>query len=251
MSNPLEQAIRRTIAYGKKYGVLYSAEDISQRLISEKNYQKIVVKRKIKPTKKKWYQTKLKMAKNLGKQLARRFKTIRLIGVTGSVAAEYPKRKDDIDLMVVTKKNNLWITRLGIRIWVWFKRIPHRKYDREEVGDEFCFNLWLEDGALELPKNKQTLKNAMDLILMKPVVDKKNTYEKLVISNIWAKKYVATGYAMIISKFKSQKSEREEKTNFLERLINLIAYGLQYLYMRRRFSGEKVDLKRAFFHPEK
>jgi len=54
--------------------------------------------------------------------------------------------------------------------------------------------MWLDESVLELPRNRQNLRNAVDMILMKKVYDKNNTYLKFLKANKWAKKYVATPY---------------------------------------------------------
>jgi hypothetical protein len=257
MIKSLSKAIERTIDYGEKYGVKYTTEDVFFRLIGNKSYALDKIPKIIKPTTKKYYKEKLKKAKELALKLTKKFRSVEMAGITGSVAAEYPKKDDDIDLMVITKKDSLWITRLGIRGWIWIKQIPHRKYNQKQNGNEFCFNLWLEEDSLKLPKNKQNLKNAMDLILMKPIVNKNKTYERFILENKWAEKYVKNGYSQIISNpparragFKFLMSNKKEKINILKKIINWVAFKLQYFYMRRKFKGERVDLKRAFFHPE-
>lgn len=243
-----DSSISNTLKYGKQYGVTYSRKEVFFRLIS--NQTKAL--KEIPETKgvvsKRSDKHKLALAKILAKRLAKRFKFIKMIGVTGSVAAGYPKKEDDIDLMVITGINRLWIYRLGIRIWIWLNKIPHRKYDREQNPDEFCFNLWLETDSLSLPRPKQNLKNAMDLILMKPVINREKTYEKFIEANSWAAKYVANGYRKIQSK---RVRNKKDKFCLICYLANRLAFYGQYWYMRGKFKGELVDIKRAFFHPEK
>ena len=88
-----------------------------------------------------------------------------------------------------------------LRIYIWWQKIPHRKFGKLEKKDEFCFNLWLDENYLEIPKKRQNLKNAIDLIMLKPLINKRNTYKKFILSNVWAKKFVATGYNKKISNF--------------------------------------------------
>jgi hypothetical protein len=253
MTRSLSESIKKTIKYGKRYGVKYSTEDLFFRLISNKCYGKDKIPKIINPTPARYYEEKLEKTTNLALKLAKKFEFIEMVGITGSVAAGYPKKGDDIDLMIITKEDSLWITRLGVRMWIWINKIPHRKYYQKQNRDEFCFNLWLQEKSLRLPKNKQNLRNAMDLILMKPVVNKNKIYERFILENGWAKKYVANGYNRINKMTNDQFliSNEEQKTKRLWKIINLMVFWLQYFYMRRRFAGEKVDLQRAFFHPEK
>ena len=256
----LRESILKTIRYGRYFRSEYGNEEIKERLISEKIYSDDEIEAKlgamklpkVKKTNSEILVNKVSQAKKLGELLAERFPAILLAGITGSVAAGYPKANEDIDLMIITKKDSLWIIRLGVKIWTRMNKIPHRKYGKKQRKDDFCFNLWLEEESLKLPVNRQNLKNAMDLILMKPVVNKNKIYEKFIRENEWVKKYVANGYNKINpSALWASPLDRGAKTYFsLGSVINWVAFWLQYWYMRKKLTGETVDLKRAFFHPK-
>jgi hypothetical protein len=203
------------------------------------------------------------MNDEINKKIAKDFGEILYIGVTGSVAAENPKRNDDIDLMIITKNNKLWLTRLGLRVWIKIKSIPHRNYGQEQKGDDYCFNLWLDESALELPKSKQTEKNAVDMILMKPILNKDGTYEKLLLANGWVKKYVATPYENKMmgglnppyppftrgdSNPLSPYPPFTRGDKLIGRFINKLFYWPQRWWMRSKIGQELVDEHRAFFH---
>lgn len=245
MNKALEEAILRTKEYGRRFGVEYTDEEIGERLISEKRFKLRVKSYELRVSN--VVKKKIDLARRLAKEIGENFSDILFIGVTGSVAAGYPLKDSDIDLMIVTRKNTLWLTRLCLRIWVWYRKVPHRKYGDQERIDEFCFNLWLEEDSLKLPKNKQNLKNAMDLILMKPILNKNNTYEKLVLENSWAKKWVATGYSRLVTSY--ELGVMSYDNNFLKKIINWVVFWPQWWYMRRKIGGGLVDRKRAFFHP--
>jgi hypothetical protein len=171
------------------------------------------------------------------------------VGITGSVSALHPKQNDDIDLMVVTRNNLLWWTRFKLRLYIWAKGIPHRKFGAKENKNEFCFNLWLEERSLELLKDKQNLKNAEDLIMMLPVLSKYDCYRKLLIKNNWSRKFVATGFNQRINSIKRGiKNVEPAGAPILMKWLNYVFFWLQYGYMRHKITNETVDIKRAFFH---
>jgi predicted nucleotidyltransferase len=252
MSRSLRQAILKTIRYGRRFGVEYTEREVMERLISDKIFS---LKVKSQKSKSQTVENKMKLAIRLAKEIGGRFGDILFIGVTGSVAAGYPPENSDIDLMVVTRKNTLWLTRLLLRFWVWQKGIPHRKYGKPELENEFCFNLWLEEDSLKLPKNRQNLKNAMDLILMKTILNRNNTYEKLVMENDWARFFVANGYERIKSKVKSSPkgtslwAQKSKESSWLKKIINWTVFWPQWWYMKRKVGRGIIDRKRAFFHP--
>lgn len=250
----LEKAIKKTIEYAKKFGCNLSLEDIKERLISDKIYsdeeikkQVLSIKYQVSGIKNKYYKDKVQKAEELTKLIEKNFKDILFLGITGSVAAGHPKKDDDIDLLIITKTNKLWLTRLKLRIFIGLKKIPHRKFGKKESKDEFCFNLWLDLSALKLDKEKQTLKNAVDLVLLKSLINKEGTYEKFIKENDWAKKYVATGYGLKPSIPMNQDTSLNRET-LLDKVINWLAFWPQYWYMKKRIKNEKVGLHKAFFH---
>jgi hypothetical protein len=253
----LKEAIGKTIRYGRKFKVKYGYKEIKERLISNKKYmdEEIELKLreikwpKINETRDAFLINKVNKAKKLGELLANRFSNILLMGITGSVAAGYPKENEDIDLIIITRKDSLWITRLAVRVWTWINKTPLRKYGKGQNKDDFCLNLWLEDDSLKLPSNRQNLRNAMDLILMKPVVNKYKIYERFIEENGWAKKYVATGYGEKITNYKLRITNEKQKTKIIIKIINRLVFWLQYAYMISKLTNETVDIKTAFFHP--
>ena len=254
----LKQAILATFEYGKGFGVKYSLDDIKQRLIGEKVYQDDKIETEcrniidinqtdIKPI---WEKEKIKKAEYLAKTIGKRNHFILFIGITGSVAAGYPDKEADIDLMIVTQKDTLWLTRLWLRWWVWKNNIPHRKFGAKEKNNEFCFNLWLEEDSLKIPKQRQNLRNAMDLVLIRPVWDSQEVYKRLVWQNPWVSKFVATGYQKVLSEVGTSKNNYINiKTSLGTSFLNRICYLGQYWYMKRKVNNELIDIKRAFFHP--
>jgi hypothetical protein len=247
----LERAIKKTVEYAAKFGSSINKKEIEQRLISKKVFSKQKINETIKqfPINNKkniWIKIKIKKAKKLAKLIEINFKDILFLGISGSVASGHPKKNDDIDIFLITKKNKLWITRFKLRWFIFKNKIPHRKYGQREKGNEFCFNLWLDETSLNLPKDKQNLKNAVDLVLLKPLINKQKIYERFIRENSWAKKFVATGYFGLSHRLSIV--DRRENKNFGSSLINWLFFGPQYIYMRKRIKQETVGLHSAFFH---
>ncbi|MEI8067563.1 MAG: nucleotidyltransferase domain-containing protein [Candidatus Shapirobacteria bacterium] len=254
----LDDSIKKTIAYAKKHGCELNFEEIKERLISSEVYgdediKKILFKNPL-PDKSgfpldeggKLKEIKIKKAKKLALLLKKKFKNILMVGVTGSVAAGHPKKNDDIDIIIITRKNALWQTRLKLRFFIYINQIPHRKYGQKENKDEFCFNFWLDEDNLLLPKSRQHLRSAVDLILMKPILNRENTYGKFILENSWAKKWVINGYSKI--DVRSSMLDRRNRNNYFGWVLNLLIFIPQYLFMRRKIRNEEVSLKQAFFH---
>lgn len=251
----MKQAIKATFDYAAKYGGKLTTKQLRERLISDKKYGGEVISHwslvtgcKFEPEESKIFRKKLERARDLVGKL-KIFEDILMVGVTGSVAAGWPKNEADIDLLIVCKSNTLWLTRLRLMTWAKINKITLRRFNINEKGNEFCFNIWIDGGALEIPKNKQNLRSAMDLVMMIPLLDRENTYQKFLVANDWAKRWVATGYELKKSKVQNLKS-KSEKTIKIIMLINWVAFWGQYWYMKPKMKREIVDLRRAYFHPE-
>ena len=247
----IDRALKETFGYAKKHKSYLNSDEISKRLISDKIFSKKVIiekVRKIDYKKDKYFQEKWLKGKNLAKEIEKNFKNILFLGISGSVASGHPKKNDDIDFLIITKQNKIWQTRLFLRWWIFVKKIPHRKYGEKGKKDEFCFNLWLDESSLLMPKNRRILKNAVDLVLLKSVINKNQTYEKFILINNWARKWVATPYENKISNFQFPISKKNIKNNKLEKISNYLYFWPQYWYMKKKIKGEEIGLHKAFFH---
>jgi len=244
--------IEKTIKYAQKYKAELNLEQLWFRLLSDKTYSKEEIKNKtfnlkLQTSKNVENNKKIKLAKELVLKHLSKFNNILMVGLTGSVAAENAKKSEDIDLFIICKGNTLWLTRLLLRIYIRINKIPHRKWGQKEKPNDFCFNLWMDEDNLIVPKLKQNQKNAVDLIMMKKILNKNNVYEKFILENGWAEKYVANGYSQIkTSNFKHQNSKT--KTGIIMVCLNYLAFLGQLLYIRLKGPVKFINLNQAFFH---
>lgn len=242
-------AIKKTKKYAAKYGQILSSKQLFLRLISPEIFEyKEVEKYGINSNKNREWLRKYKRAKDLAEKHLSKMEEILMVGITGSVAAENSLKNEDIDLLIVTRASELWWTRLYLRLYVWFLGIPHRRYNEPEKKNEFCFNIWLDENNLEIPKEKRNLKNALDLVMMKVIYDKNNCYQRFLKKNDWAAEYVATGYK---HRVKRDKKEISLNVKMGSKWINMILFWAQFEYMKRNKSPKFVERGRAFFHNEK
>jgi len=242
-------AINKTKKYAANYGQILDSKQLYFRLISPKIFEyKEVKKYGINSNKNREWLRKYKLAKNLVVKHLSKMDEILMVGITGSVAAEKSLKNEDIDLLIITRADELWWTRLYLRLYVWFFKIPHRRYNEAEKENEFCFNMWLDENNLEIPRVKRNLKNAMDLIMMKVIYDKDNCYQRFLLENNWATKYVATGYK---ERRRGKVEKKSLKKKIGKRWLNTILFWIQLKYMNRNRLPKFVEKGRAFFHKEK
>jgi len=200
-----------------------------------------------------WSEKKWKIARGTAKKL-RVIPMIKMVGITGALAMKNCKETDDIDLMVITVADRLWLTRLILYVLAPILGIRRRKPKEREVEDKICFNLFLEESSLQIqPEN---LFFAHEICQVKPIFWKDNIYEKFLWENQWVSNFLPNAKNSL--KFKVQSSKLGKKHpisqsaswRILISFFNTLAFKLQYLYMKPKITNEKVDRHQAFFHPK-
>ena len=250
----LKKAIKKTQDYAEKYGQKLNDDQLFLRLISKTIHPISRIKGKgSRMTNSNNWQDKLIKARLFTEKYLSKVGGILMVGVTGSVAAQSAIKTEDIDLLIVTRENELWWWRLYLRFIIWWHKVPHRKFGKKERADEFCFNLWLDEKNLGMPSDKRNLKNATDLVMMKVIWEKNGIYYKFLRNNKWVKNFLATGYAERIKiSRKVDKKIRNNKIKLLMKILNRILFGGQYLYMRvinkQKPKRSEINFGQAFFH---
>lgn len=176
---------------------------------------------------------------------------VKMIAVTGALAMENADKNDDIDLMVVTSRNRLWIVRplVSLIVSLFFKRRKPSKFSNHSnhfsYKNHICLNLWLDESTLEIPSNQRNLYNVHELAQMKPVFNRGGTYERMMRENRWGRKYLANVWKDLNHSNHFNHSNHSSLFN----LLNLLAFRLQFWYMKPKMTNERVSLHSAFFHP--
>lgn len=187
-------------------------------------------------------QIKLDQAKIIAKRLGS-IPTILGIFVTGNVAMRNAVEVDDIDLLIITKANHLWLTRLVITIYLeslGVRRHPHQKDPR----NRFCLNMYLDETSLLVPKSKRNLYTAHEVVQILPLINKANIYARFLSANRWVNDHLPN---FPIPKFDHNLPSKicHPKSTIFEQL----AYLLQYRYMKNKITKETISPHSALFHP--
>jgi len=181
---------------------------------------------------------------------------VRLIAITGSVAAGNSYPEDDIDLLFITGPHSLWLVRPVILFLIsLFFRRRHPGEDHSKATNAFCPNLWLDTLAISMPNSKRNLYTAHEVLQIIPLVDKRDTYRQFLINNSWAKKYLANAYASLSLKEYSPDHRIHpfglQPSLFVRFFIfplNYLFYIFQLIYMFPKKTTETVNLHSAFLH---
>jgi len=174
---------------------------------------------------------------------------ITLVALTGSVAIKNAKPNDDIDLLIITKPNQLWITRpvFLLLISLFFSRRHPGDNPKEIRPSSFCPNLWLDTSDLSVPNSRRNIYTAHEVLQIKPIYDRQGTYQKFLTANSWCSKYLANAYQDLRSK-STPKSNKKSLASCLFAPLNYLFYSLQLLYMYPKKTSEQVTLHSAYFH---
>lgn len=280
---PLEAAVLKTLCYADIFDYPLTKDEIRCFLISEAKVNKNLIQSalrelpknnlvekengfyslkdrseiiKFRMRRRKYAQEKMAIAQRVGKWLAP-ILSIKMVAVTGALAMENAQKADDIDLMLVTSKNRLWISRLLLVPLVSLiakRRTPSASQKpKAKSQNSICLNLFLAETNLSIPRHKRDLYTAHEVVQIKPILSRDHTYQKFLTQNAWIKEYLPN--------FKIPKIHEQSMANGPEKLRNRaskwqmanslehLAFKLQLLYMQPKMTNELVTINSAFFHP--
>lgn len=182
------------------------------------------------------------------------------IAVTGSVAVGNARSVDDIDFMIITQKNRLWITRLCVWLlvsWVGKRRAySHLSEDtpieKTKQKNSWCLNLWLEETALQMPVKSRSIYEAYEVVQAVWLYERGEVKKRFLLLNKWAAKFMLNYWKTSVKTPVQIKRQVLLKIPLVTQLLdfcNYLFYLLEYSYMKSRITREKVSLRFAFFHP--
>jgi cytidyltransferase-like protein len=261
----LNKAIIKTICYADIFDYPLSKEEIYRWLIHSRSISQSIFNQALKlnqtilkfreyyhlPNRKKIVnqrlqrlkasQPKLIKVKKIS-NLLRFIPSINLIAITGALAMNNSDEFDDIDLMIITKSNRLWLTRFLAYGFLDLFSL-RRKPNQTNLKDKLCLNLFLDESALVIPASRHNLYTAHEVAQIKPLFDRGDTYQKFLNTNQWVTKFLP--HSLKPKSLTTPSSPIKTKPFILE----TIAFKFQHWYMKPKLTREKVSLHSAFFHP--
>ena len=169
---------------------------------------------------------------------------VEYIGVSGSLSMNNSLISDDIDLFFIAKKNTLWITRFFVNSILILIR-QKRSKSKKNSQDKICPNMFIVSNALALPKKRMNLYSAHEIVQLRTLFDRKDSYNKFLIANNWVGNFLPNITLPISKKQKVQKN----KMYALIRPLEAIFFFSQKLYMKKSASSETILSNLAMFHP--
>jgi predicted nucleotidyltransferase len=200
-----------------------------------------IIKKRLK--RKKYSEDKFKIAKKVSLILGK-IPTIKLVAITGALAMNNADKGSDIDLMIITKNNTLWTTRLISYLLINIYGFKVRKPKDNNQKDKLCLNMWLDEEDLVWKNENRNIYSSHEIAQIIPLINKDNTHEKLLNKNSWILDFWPSA-VKLNKNFKFKKVKSSKSFSFIEKL----AFNLQYVYMKNKISREVITSTRAIFHP--
>lgn len=281
---PAEHAILITILYSDIFSFPLTKDEIWKYLISNKKipFEKFTVALKqLKQIefKESYYALKnreeivIERKKNLKElakkqQLAKRISeklsiipSILFIGISGGLAAGNVTIKDDIDYVIITKKNTLYTTRILILILLQILGV-RRFRNQKLASNTICVNLLFDETEIGWFNNNKDVYTAREIAQIIPLFERNSMYDRFLHANSWINHFFpnipiahnmdASGKKGIVSyQHESEKHIFSKKINFLlfNSIIETVILFLQVTYMKRHHSNEIITKHFLAFHP--
>jgi len=193
---------------------------------------------------------KLKIARRAAKLLGK-IPTVKMMAVTGALAMKNATAESDIDLMIITKANTLWLTRFFVYLLLRIKNYDIRKPKQKTQKNKLCLNIWIDETALEWEKKDRNIYTAHEIAQIMPLVNKDRTYKRFLRANKWILDYWPKAVRMNneLRIMNYAKNPLYVILNSLFALVNKVAFKMQYLYMKPKITREVVTPHKALFHP--
>jgi hypothetical protein len=178
---------------------------------------------------------------------------IQFIGLSGSMSMNNAEEEADVDLFIITRQERLWLTRLlSLVLLQIFGVRRKRKMNKKIASNTLCLNLFFDEKDLALPTKKHTEYAAHEVLQMKPIYNKNNTYERFLTVNSWVydifpnaeKNHVKTNH-------KTYKNIKKSFFVFqiLGNLFEQIARKIQLAMINKHKTKEYITETQLWFFP--
>jgi predicted nucleotidyltransferase len=167
---------------------------------------------------------------------------IEMIAVTGSVAAYNADDRSDIDMMVVTKPNRLWLTRLFL---VSALKLLGVYWNTQKPAGTICPNILITFDNLTWSSDKQNVYTANEVSLLCPLFFRHNCYFTFLHQNSWVTRYLGN---ILIPDCKPQPPTKPTAIVKLADLIEMTVMNFQMLYMKNKKTTEIVSKNFVHFN---
>jgi len=176
--------------------------------------------------------------------------SILFIGISGGLAVGDAGEKDDIDMVFITKKNTLFISRFLILSLLESLGVRRRR-GQHNASDTICANLLFDESALSWFGEMQDVYTAREIAQMVPVFERENIYHQFISANQWVKTFLPN-VAFINPSISKESASGLEKLTLvvcMNSLFEFLARSLQMRQIKKHQTREVVKKNILAFHP--
>lgn len=175
---------------------------------------------------------------------------LKLVAVTGGVAAGNPKEDDDIDLLVITSPQRLWLGRLGEFLILAASGQRRRAQQSTHLKDKLCPNFYLSTKDLTLPYHD--LFTANELARVKVLWERGPVFMQLKATNAWVGKVLPNWYDEGTPRFSAKHvvARHHLSLDWLDP-IERVSRWAQLKYMQGKKPPGEIRESLLMFHPPK
>lgn len=168
---------------------------------------------------------KMWKAARLVTHIIKRFPYVRAVFVTGSLSKNSSNKKSDLDFMIITKKDRLWISRMFLMMFKKLFLLNSYKY--------FCINYFITEDNLEI--DEKNIFSATEIVYIKSTFNEPLMH-KFIRENMWIKNYFPN-YSPGDEKFNSAGFKVNNRKSFVQRFFEIFLNGklgnmLNYRFMK-------------------
>jgi hypothetical protein len=145
---------------------------------------------------------------------------IQLVSICNNLAINNTNENSDIDLLIITKPNRLFISRLILTFWLHIFGI--RRHGKKVAG-RFCLSFFITENALDFESIR---KEPLDIYLsywlanLQPITGNRETYHQLLLqNNEWMKHVFATPPHPNLHHFKDTKKWTKALKKIQEKIL--------------------------------
>ncbi|MBI2617463.1 hypothetical protein HYW55_04975 [Candidatus Gottesmanbacteria bacterium] len=174
--------------------------------------------------------------------------TVELVALTGALAVEFGTKNDDIDLLIVTKPGYIWTTRFFMT--VLYEILGIRRHPNEKsYSGKLCLNMYLDTQHLEILTKEQNLYTAYELMQMKILWERNDTFRKILKENSWVRKFLPNAWTLRQSSLLFNRDFTNNRYSFISPIEYFFKH-LQLRYMKKKRTSEVIRDGVIQFHPD-
>ena len=194
--------------------------------------------------------------------------SILFIGISGGLAVGNVTKNDDIDFVIIVKKNTLFVSRLLV-LFILQSLGVRRFRNQKNTADTVCVNLLFDETVFSWFKNNQDVYLAREIAQIVPLFERNNMYYQFLLSNRWIKKFLPNVSKSSLLKQGSGIPHSHKGTSFYEGSVavrddskikflkmvfinpffEMLSKMLQVGWMKRHRTSEIIDKHVLAFHP--